>query len=320
MPSNEAPAGASFWLNRQIARGRLLAPRSGLSEPSQPGRLARTVARGPGLALPAHVQFTQTVKIQLLRHATLLLEFAGKRCLVDPMLSPARAWDPVRNSANPQRNPMVELALSEAELDHTLAGLDALFVTHLHADHWDDPAKQMLVKHLPLFCQPNDEAQLKEDGFDDLRPVNPQLGWDGISISLTGGQHGTGELAERIGPVSGFVIEADGEPSLYIAGDTIWCAEVAAALEQHQPQVVVVNAGAAQFLDSDPITMTAEDVIAVASAAPEAKLIAVHMETINHCQLTRSALAEALEDAGLTELVWIPADTEARDYPSSSED
>lgn len=254
------------------------------------------------------------MNIQLLRHATLLIELGGRRCLVDPMLTEARAWDPVRNAANPQRNPMVELALTESELDRTLAGSQAVFVTHLHADHWDDPARAKLRKDLPLFCQPNDTQSIQADGFTDVRPVDPQLDWDGIQVSLTAGQHGTGEVAQRIGPVSGFVIAAKGEPTLYIAGDSVWCPEVAAALERHRPQIVVVNAGAAQFLDSDPITMTADDVASVASAAPQAQLVAVHMETINHCQLTRSALAEAMQAAGLADRVWIPADLEARAF------
>ena len=44
--------------------------------------------------------------------------------------------------------------------------------------------------------------------------------------------------------------------------------EVAAALERHRPDVVVVNAGGARFLEGDPITMAPDDVIAVARAAP----------------------------------------------------
>lgn len=254
------------------------------------------------------------MKIQLIRHATLMLELADRRCLVDPMFSPARAWDPVRNAANPERNPMVELPMSTEKLEQFLDTLDAVFVTHLHADHWDDPAKQLLAKDLPLFCQPHDADQLREDGFNDVRPVDGRLDWDGLSISLTGGQHGTGEVAKRIGPVSGFVVGIEGEPVLYIAGDTIWCDEVAEALQQHQPEVVVLNAGAAQFLDSDPITMTAEDVITVAERAPQAQIVGVHMETINHCHLKRPALREALQQASLVERAWIPADAELRQY------
>jgi len=250
------------------------------------------------------------VKILLMRHATLIVEAGAAAYLVDPMLGPAEAWDPISNSANPRRNPMVELPMTADELEDALDALAAVFVTHLHADHWDDPAKEQLGKDLPIFCQPNDIENIKDAVFTQVMPADVGLECEGINISLTGGRHGTGEVAERIGPVSGFVIKWKSEPSLYIAGDTVWCPEVETALQMHQPDVIVVNAGAAQFVDSDPITMDAEDVIQVANAAPQAQIIAVHMETINHCVLTRAELARAMAEVGLSDRVLIPADGE----------
>ncbi len=113
-----------------------------------------------------------------------------------------------------------------------------------------------------------------------------------------------------MGTVSGFVLRAPGEPSLYLAGDTIWCPEVEAALQTFRPDVVVLNAGAAQFLTGDPITMTADDVVQVCRALPTARVIAVHMETINHCLLTRADLRERLAQEGLAQQVQVPADGE----------
>jgi len=97
--------------------------------------------------------------------------------------------------------------------------------------------------------------------------------------------------------------------SLYIAGDTIWCAEVA-ALEAHQPDITVLNAGAAQFLTGDPITMTAGDVVQVCDALASTQVVAVHMEAINHCLLTRADLREQLRVAGRLGRVRIPQDGE----------
>ncbi|MFQ5941960.1 MAG: MBL fold metallo-hydrolase [Anaerolineales bacterium] len=250
------------------------------------------------------------MRVELIRHATLLVELGASSYLVDPMLSPAEAWDPVNNSANPKRNPMVELPISQDELEDTLDALAAVFVTHIHADHWDDPAKEQLNKGIQVFCQPNDVDSIHQDGFAQVLPGETSIEWEGLNISLTGGRHGTGEVAARIGPVSGFVIKSRGELSLYIAGDTVWCPEIESALKMHQPDVIVLNAGAAQFLDSDPITMDAKDVIKVARAAPQSRIVAVHMETINHCVLTRAALAQAIEQAGLSDRVYIPADGE----------
>jgi L-ascorbate metabolism protein UlaG (beta-lactamase superfamily) len=103
--------------------------------------------------------------------------------------------------------------------------------------------------------------------------------------------------------------------ALYVAGDTIFCPEVEEALDAHRPDVVVVNAGAARLLEGDPITMTAEDVARVCRALPDAHVISVHMEAINHCLLTRSELEEQLQRQGLEERVKIPADGETLEVP-----
>ena len=68
-------------------------------------------------------------------------------------------------------------------------------------------------------------------------------------------------------PASGFVLRVQGDRELYIAGDSIWCDEVDEAIADHRPRSIVVNAGAAQFLEGGPITMDADDVVATARAA-----------------------------------------------------
>ena len=54
--------------------------------------------------------------------------------------------------------------------------------------------------------------------------------------------------------------------------------------------------------------MTAGDVVRVCRAAPQAQVVAVHMEAINHCLLTREELAQQAEAAGVR--LTIPADGE----------
>ncbi len=109
-------------------------------------------------------------------------------------------------------------------------------------------------------------------------------------------------------PVSGFVLHSPDEPTLYIAGDTIWCPEVEDALTDYQPEVTVVNAGAARFVTGDPITMPDTDVAEVCHHAPETTVIAVHMEAINHCPLSRDDLQAFLDGEDLSQRVRIPAD------------
>ncbi|MGE5724952.1 MAG: MBL fold metallo-hydrolase [Acidobacteriota bacterium] len=244
------------------------------------------------------------MRLRLLRHATLIVEFAGRKLLVDPMLSAPGAMPAIDNSPNPRPNPLVPLPASTQEI---VPDLDAILVTHTHRDHWDDAAARELPKEVPLLCQPEDEQKLRGQGFTRVQPLQTGLIWNALEVTRTSGQHGTGEIGKRMAPVSGFVLRGPGEDPLYIAGDTIWCAEVQQAIAQFRPAAIVVNAGAARFLEGDPITMTAADVISVCRSAPQAKVIAVHMEAINHCLLTRQELSAEVQAAGTRQVV-IPKD------------
>jgi L-ascorbate metabolism protein UlaG (beta-lactamase superfamily) len=199
------------------------------------------------------------MRIQLIRHATLWLEYAGRSFLIDPMFSDQGVNPPIINSDNERRNPLVPLP---TDLNNWLAP-DAVIVTHLHQDHWDAAAIQTLPKPLPILCQPGNEETIRGAGFTDVTEVADSLSFQGVTIHRTGGQHGTGEIGQRMGQVSGFVFQADGEPTLYIAGDTIWCDDVKAALDTYKPDHTIVNAGGARFVVGDAITMDAEDVIKV---------------------------------------------------------
>ena len=247
------------------------------------------------------------MQIQLIRHATLRVSMGGHTVLVDPMLSAKEEMDPVQNASNTRRIPLVELPFSPDEI---LKDVDVVLVTHTHRDHWDDAATNLVPKTLPILCQPEDEAQFRQWGFVDVLPVQTSIQFDNLNVTRTAGQHGTGDLARQMAPVSGFVLRAENEPSLYIAGDTIYCPDVERAIEQHDPHVTVVNAGAAQFIMGDPITMTAKDVAKTCRRAPNSTIVAVHMEAINHCLLKRAHLEAELDREGLKGRVRIPKDGE----------
>lgn len=125
-----------------------------------------------------------------------------------------------------------------------------------------------------------------------------------ITVAATPARHGTGELANEMGLVTGFVFDA-GE-SVDVAGDTLWDGAIAATLATHEPYLAILNTDEAQFLDGSPITMTSAGVGAVAEAT-DADVVAVHMEVINHCILLQEGLQAHLGDAGI-ENVTVPTD------------
>jgi L-ascorbate metabolism protein UlaG (beta-lactamase superfamily) len=247
------------------------------------------------------------MRIQLIRHATLLLKINNKRILVDPILSPAGTMDAVPNVYNSNKNPLVDLPVDI----NMLVNVDAVLLTHTHRDHFDEAAAQLIPKHIPVFCQPIDKEKIEAKGFVKVNSIEESYMWEEITFNRTTGQHGTGKMGKEMGLVSGFVITAHNEPSIYIAGDTIWCQEVEEALESYKPQITVVFAGAARFSEGDPITMTAQDVYHVCRKVHDSKVIVVHMETWNHCTLTRLELKYFLQKHSLVEQVYVPDDGES---------
>lgn len=136
-----------------------------------------------------------------------------------------------------------------------------------------------------------------------------------MTLNKTGGQHGTDEmyasqvLAGLLGEAMGVVFQAPGHKTLYLAGDTIWRDEVDQALAQYQPEVIVLNAGYAQLSDYEgAIIMGKKDVLRAAKAAPDATIVATHLDAINHMALSREALKKYVDEQGISDRVQIPAD------------
>ncbi|WP_280586757.1 MBL fold metallo-hydrolase [Halorubrum sp. Boch-26] len=232
--------------------------------------------------------------VTLVRNATLLATVGDTTFLVDPLFASRGALPPIDDTPNDRANPLVPMP--DVDLSH-----DAVIVTHRHPDHFDDTAKSELDADIPLFCQPAQADAFVEDGFTDVRPVEDAATFEGITLHRTPGRHGHGELAEKMRPVSGFVLK--GEATLYLAGDTVWYEPVAETLNRFEPDAVVLNGGAARFNQGEPITMGVDDVGAVREAT-DAAIAVVHMEAINHCLLSREELRSE------TEGVLVPEDGE----------
>jgi L-ascorbate metabolism protein UlaG (beta-lactamase superfamily) len=126
------------------------------------------------------------MKIELLRHATLILHCGGQQVLVDPMLSDAGAMDPVANAANDRRIPLVSFPFSSQELDTRLGQTAVCIVSHLHRDHWDGAARERLRKNLPIACQPQDAQTIRSQGFAVVTPIESTALWHGLSLTRTG--------------------------------------------------------------------------------------------------------------------------------------
>lgn len=253
------------------------------------------------------------MNIQQIRNATLIVEYAGKKFLIDPYLGEKGAYPPLPNPAphapdGDRNNPVAELPVPLQEIT---AGIDAVIVTHTHPDHWDEAAKEALSRDIPLFTQNADEAEtIRNEGFQNVEVLHEDTVFEGISLSKTKGEHGRGDILEMTGPVCGVVFRHESEQTLYVAGDTVWYEGVQEAVNLHQPDIIVVNAGDNQFAEGGSLVMGKEDVYELQQAAPGAKIIAVHMEAVNHWTLSKEELKTFAEEKGISANLWVPDDGE----------
>ncbi|AZA76593.1 MBL fold metallo-hydrolase [Chryseobacterium sp. G0186] len=249
------------------------------------------------------------MKLQLWRNATLLLNIDGSSILVDPMLGEKGSLGKFPMTDNELLNPLVDLPFKTEELIEKLDQIDAVVITHLHPDHWDVRAVELIDKTTTILCPDIIADEIAQQGFQNIVSIHEHIRWKNMDISITKGQHGTGEIGEKMGTVNGFVFKTDHQ-SVYIVGDSIWYDDIAKEIDRHQPQHIIVAGGAATFSVGEPIIMTSEDILNVCKHAPKAKVWVTHLEAVSHCKENREFIQSAINSKGYESQCFIPKDGE----------
>ena len=258
------------------------------------------------------------MNIKQIRNATIIITYAGKKFLVDPMLAPKGSYPGMPNTPNSHlSNPLVELPTSIDEI----IDVDAVIITHIHFDHIDEVALEVLPKDLKTFVQDEKEAkQMIEFGFTNVEVLTTNTIFDDIKLIKTSGIHGEDESiinsfkeANVSYNVCGVIFSHENEKTLYLAGDTVWCDDVKESINIYKPNVIILNTGDAKFHNGKSLIMGKNDVLEVCKAAPSSKIITSHMEAINFAILSRKELKEFAIENNLSNLL-IPLDGESYDF------
>ena len=99
-------------------------------------------------------------------NATVLFELAGTTVLTDPSFLHAGDHAHVGYGIFAKR--LLEPALQPRDLPH----LDAVVLSHLHADHWDRVAERALERELPIVTTPQAARALEQRGFTCTIPLD----------------------------------------------------------------------------------------------------------------------------------------------------
>ena len=250
--------------------------------------------------------------VRLIRNATLKIQYAGQTLLVDPMLGKKGTE---MSALGVNLNPRVHLTMPIGEV---LDDVDFVLLTHTHIDHYDPAAKRLISKDTPWYVQPADyDSVAMKDHFRNTTVVKESVQVGGITIVRIAGNHGRGKLGKMMGASSGYVLKAEGQPTLYIMGDCVWNESTQKAVEEHHPAYIVVNSGGAILpplsKTDGPIVPNETETMRIIDDCPaNTRFIAVHMDAIDHCQTTREILRnEALHHGIDMQRLIIPNDGES---------
>jgi L-ascorbate metabolism protein UlaG (beta-lactamase superfamily) len=163
------------------------------------------------------------VRITYIGHATLLLELAGKRILTDPNFDSTLGRFLPRVSA-----PGIALG--------ALPSLDAILLSHAHADHLSFESLAALPRTIPLYAPAAIAKWLRARGHPNATSLAPgdQMRVGDITISAAAARHvGARYAVDRWRSEANMYLLDSGEESLFFAGDTALMPETNALVTKH---------------------------------------------------------------------------------------
>ncbi len=163
------------------------------------------------------------LRVTYIGHATLLIEVGGKRLLTDPNFDTTLGKFLPRVSA-----PGIAL--------EALPKLDAILLTHAHADHLSFDSLDALQSDIPLFAPPAIAKWLGKQGYRHAVPVAPgevvEVG--GVNIHAASATHkGNRYGVDRWRSAANMYLIETNKTSCFFAGDTALTSDTTHLVEKH---------------------------------------------------------------------------------------
>ena len=171
---------------------------------------------------------------------------------------------------------------------------------HEHEDNLDTTGKDLLTG--TVLSTPEAAADLDVTGLETWQAVAIRA----VTVTAVPALHGPPGCEPDLGAVTGFVLEAFGEPTVYVSGDNA-SLDLVREIAEHFPRIdiAILFAGAARVPAIDaPLTLTSADAAEAARLLRPSVVVGLHTEDWEHFSESRADLEAAF--AGLDLLVDTP--------------
>ncbi len=222
---------------------------------------------------------------------TAVLDYAGLRILLDPTFDPPQTYESDGEQLTKTAGPGVAL--------DDLGAIDLVLLSHHeHEDNLDFSGRE-LVSRTPTLST-------AKAGVDLGKPVVGLDCWEehrvgDVVVTAAPALHGPPGAERLVGPVIGFLLEAPGEPTVYISGDNASLELVQQIADRFNAiDVAILFAGAARVPSIDAaLTLTSTDAATAARMLGAHRVVGLHTEDWEHFSESRADLEAAFAGTGL---------------------
>ena len=225
---------------------------------------------------------------------TAVLEYAGLRIITDP------TFDLPQSYGEPDDPPLVKTAgpgVPRAEI----GPIDLVLLSHHeHEDNLDFEGLELVATGVLTLSTMKAATDLTGHNVVGLDPWQSHpVG--SVTVTAVPALHGPPGSEARLGPVIGFVLEAPGEPKVYVSGDNAALPLVQQIADEFPGiEIALLFAGAARIPQIDaPLTLTSADARAAAAVLGASIVVGLHTEDWEHFSETRAQLEQAFAGTGL---------------------
>ncbi|GAB2572161.1 MBL fold metallo-hydrolase [Leucobacter ruminantium] len=243
------------------------------------------------------------VKVTLIGGPTLEIEVAGYRMLTDPTFDAPQVYH------HPVAGPVIK-TLGPSCTPEELGQIDLALASHEHIDNLDVSGRGFLTM-VPLALTTTEAAAGFGDnveGMDDYDVRRVELP-DGRTMTITAvpAHHGPEGIWPVLGPVIGFVLQAESMPTIYISGDNSEV-DIVSGIAERFPDIdiAVLFVGGAGFdviADGACITLSNERALEAAKILGAKKVVPVHEDSWAHFRENVDEITKVFNEADLGELL-----------------